>query len=72
MCVHREMLCLFNPQVNIVFQKVAADILGIKLTRPDLEQQQRVVKAEIVTYKHAEAKSRPVQQQPKSSFCSLQ
>ena len=59
-------------QVSICFQKVAADILGIKLTRPELEQQQRVVKAEIVTYSNHEAANKPVQQSQKSSFCSVQ
>ncbi len=54
------------------FQRVAAEILGIKLTRPELEQQQRVVKAEIVEYKNDPPQGRAPQSQTKSSMCSLQ
>ena len=61
-----------GDSVSICFQKVAAEILGIKLTRPELEQHQRVVKAEITKYNNIEAAAKPVQAQPKSSFCSIQ
>lgn len=56
------------------FQKVAAEILGIKLTKPDVEQQHRVVKAEIVNYtKQEELAARSIPQTAtKSSFCVLQ
>ena len=63
---------LLDFQVNLVFQKVAAEILGIKLYRHDLESNQRVLKAEITTYKKVEAASKPVTGNQKSSFCSLQ
>ncbi|WAR21671.1 RAB28-like protein [Mya arenaria] len=60
--------------VSICFQKIAAEILGIKLTKPDIEQHHRVVKAEIVNYsKQEESAARHLPQtQTKSSFCSLQ
>ncbi|KAI0219908.1 hypothetical protein LSAT2_028562, partial [Lamellibrachia satsuma] len=43
--------------VSICFQKVAADILGIKLTRPDLDKEPRIVNAEIVNYISKESSS---------------
>ncbi|KAI0217139.1 Ras-related protein Rab-28 [Lamellibrachia satsuma] len=58
--------------VSICFQKVAAEILGIKLTRPDLEKEQRIVKAEIVSYSSKENSSQPPVQQPRSTFCVIQ
>ncbi|KAL4232222.1 Ras-related protein Rab-28 [Mactra antiquata] len=63
-----------GDSVALCFQKVAAEILGIKLTKPDVEQHHRVVKAEIVNYSKQEeiaAKSMP-QTNPKSTFCVLQ
>lgn len=60
-----------GDSVSICFQKIAADILGIKLTRPELEQQQRVVKAEIVNYDNKMPVAR-AHQSTKSSMCSLQ
>ena len=63
------MICL---QVSICFQKVAAEILGIKLTRPDLEKEQRIVKAEIVNYSTKEVSVQPAVHQPRSSFCEIQ
>ncbi|XP_076031688.1 ras-related protein Rab-28-like isoform X2 [Oratosquilla oratoria] len=36
--------------VALTFQKIAAELLGIRLTKAEQEQQQPVVKAEIVTY----------------------
>ena len=59
-------------QVSLCFQKVAAEILGIKLTRPEIEQHQRVIKAEISTYNNIEEKTKPVKSQAKSGFCVLQ
>ncbi|XP_046545205.1 ras-related protein Rab-28-like [Haliotis rubra] len=57
--------------VNLCFQRVAAEILGIKLTKPEVEQQQRVVKAEIIQYSN-DAAAKPIPTQTKSSFCTLQ
>ncbi|KAK2186205.1 hypothetical protein NP493_211g03004 [Ridgeia piscesae] len=61
-----------GDSVSILFQKMAAEILGIKLTRPDLEKEQRIVKAEIVSYSAKEASAQPSVQQPRSTFCALQ
>ena len=49
---------------------MAADILGVKLSRSEMEQQQRIVKAEIVTYNTKETIRPPPQQ--KSSMCIVQ
>jgi hypothetical protein len=46
-------------------------LLGIKLTKPEVEQHQKVIKAEIVQYKN-EASAKPVTKTQKSSLCSLQ
>ena len=59
-------------QVSLCFQRVAADILNIKLTKPDVEQQQRVVKAEVIHYKNDLPAAKPSSSETKSSFCSLQ
>lgn len=62
-----------GDSVSLCFQKVAAEILGIKLTKPDVEQHHRVVKAEIVNYKHEDAAARALPQTAtKSSLCTLQ
>ncbi|XP_076461774.1 uncharacterized protein LOC143294228 [Babylonia areolata] len=59
--------------VNLCFQRVAADILRIKLTRPELEQQHRVVKAEVIHHKNDRAPvTRPAAKGTKSSLCSIQ
>ena len=60
-------------QVSLCFQRIAAEILGVKLTKPDIEKHHKVVKAEIIQYNNdqAAAKSIPASSQ-KSSFCSLQ
>ncbi|KAL4695264.1 hypothetical protein H8959_000359 [Pygathrix nigripes] len=39
-----------TDSVFLCFQKVAAEILGIKLNKAEIEQSQRVVKADIVNY----------------------
>lgn len=63
-----------GDSVSLCFQKVAAEILGIKLTKPDVEQHHRVVKAEIVNYtKQEEIAARSIpQSSTKSTFCVLQ
>jgi len=67
---------LYNEiQVSICFHKLAADILGIRLMRQEIELQQPVFKAEITTYTNNDAASAaamktPVQQsRTKSSMC---
>ena len=61
----------FFWQVSLCFQRVAAEILGIRLTKPEVEQHQRVVKAEIIDSKH-ETAAKPVASPAKSSLCSIQ
>ena len=40
-----------GDQVNTVFMQAAANLAGIKLTKPELDMMQRQVKAEIVDHK---------------------
>ena len=61
-------------QVSICFRKVAADILGVRLMRQEVELHQPVFKAEINTYSNNEAGSAAVakttvQSRAKSSMC---
>ncbi|XP_077992432.1 ras-related protein Rab-28-like [Glandiceps talaboti] len=58
--------------VNLCFQRIAAEICGIKLTKPELEQSARVVKADIVQYSNSEPVSRATHTQTRSSMCSIQ
>ncbi|XP_014668105.1 PREDICTED: ras-related protein Rab-28-like, partial [Priapulus caudatus] len=58
--------------VSLCFQKIAADILGIKLSKQELDQQQKVVKADIVEYGASELPSRPSNRNTRSSMCLLQ
>jgi Ras-related protein Rab-28 len=59
-----------GDSVFLCFQKVAAEILGIKLNKAEIEQSQRVVKADIVNY-NQEPMSRTVNR-PRSSMCAVQ
>lgn len=68
-CLGLNVFNLFYSKVNLMFQQVAAHILGIQLTRIQQEDQHRVVKAEIVKYKEAPA---PTPKTKKSSICSIQ
>ncbi|XP_023930805.1 ras-related protein Rab-28-like [Lingula anatina] len=61
-----------GDSVNLCFQKIAAEILGITLTKPELEQHQRVVKADIINYQAKEQTSKQPPPQPKSSLCAIQ
>ena len=52
-----------------MFQQVAAHILGITLTRIQVEDQHRVIPAQLVKFKEAA----PIKlEQPKSSICAIQ
>lgn len=57
--------------VNLCFKKVAAEILGVRLTRPELELQQTIIKADIITCNSNEGNAiRSVQQtKTRSSTC---
>ncbi|XP_002733914.1 ras-related protein Rab-28-like [Saccoglossus kowalevskii] len=61
-----------GDSINLCFQRIAAEICGIKLTKPELEQTTRVVKADIVQYSNTEPSSRASQTQTRSSMCNLQ
>ena len=59
----------FGRQVDLMFQQIAAQILGLTLTRIQMEDQHKVVKADIVKYKE----NKPIPTKPKkSSICTLQ
>ncbi|KAF6372364.1 RAB28, member RAS oncogene family [Rhinolophus ferrumequinum] len=60
-----------GDSVFLCFQKVAAEILGIKLNKAEIEQSQRVVKADIVNYNQEQPVSRTVNP-PRSSLCAVQ
>ncbi|XP_062492377.1 ras-related protein Rab-28 isoform X2 [Pezoporus occidentalis] len=59
-----------GDSVFLCFQRIAADILGIKLNKAELEQSQRVVKADIVNYSQ-EPVTRTINP-PRSSMCAVQ
>merc|ERR1711997_350410 len=48
--------------VNLCFQKIAAELLGIRLTKAEQEHHQKVVRAEIVTYPQNRIPSNPQSQ----------
>uniref|UniRef100_A0A2K5HCC3 RAB28, member RAS oncogene family n=1 Tax=Colobus angolensis palliatus TaxID=336983 RepID=A0A2K5HCC3_COLAP len=58
-----------TDSVFLCFQKVAAEILGIKLNKAEIEQSQRVVKADIVNY-NQEPMARAVNPS-RSSVCAV-
>ncbi|KAH9496233.1 Ras- protein Rab-28 [Bulinus truncatus] len=64
-----------GESVALCFQKIAADILQVKLSKPEVDQQHRVVKAEIIDYNnsHGAAAKKPYQpqRQAKSSLCNI-
>ncbi|XP_068133626.1 ras-related protein Rab-28 isoform X1 [Hyperolius riggenbachi] len=59
-----------GDSVFLCFQRVAAEILGIKLNKAEIEQSQRILKAEIVNYPEDGAQLNSAH--PQSSICSLQ
>jgi len=61
-----------GDSVSLCFQKVAADICGVRITKSDMEMQQQVIKADISTYKQDEATRVPTAgSQKRSTFCAL-
>ena len=56
--------------VGLCVQKVAAELLGIRLSKQEQEQQQTVVRAEIVQYKE-DAMPRNPQTTSQSAVCSI-
>lgn len=59
-----------GDSVFLCFQRLAAEILGIKLNKAEMEQSQQVVKADIVNYSQ-ESVARAVNP-PRSSMCVIQ
>uniref|UniRef100_A0A672MG17 Ras-related protein Rab-28 n=1 Tax=Sinocyclocheilus grahami TaxID=75366 RepID=A0A672MG17_SINGR len=59
-----------GDSVFLCFQRLAAEILGIKLNKAEMEQSQHVVKADIVNYSQ-ESVARAVNP-PRSSMCNIQ
>ncbi|KAG9479708.1 ras-related protein Rab-28 isoform X2 [Eleutherodactylus coqui] len=59
-----------GDSVFLCFQRVAAEILGIKLNKAEIEQSQRIIKAEIVNYPEDDKQLNSAHSQ--SKVCSLQ
>ncbi|XP_052010598.1 ras-related protein Rab-28 isoform X2 [Xyrauchen texanus] len=59
-----------GDSVFLCFQRLAAEILGIKLNKAEIEQSQHVVKAELVDYPQDEGPIR--QDNNQSKICSVQ
>lgn len=59
-----------GDSVSLCFQRLAAEIAGIKLNKAEIEQSQHVVKADIVNYSQ-ESVARAVNP-PRSSMCNIQ
>jgi len=60
-----------GDSVSLCFQKIAADICGVRITKSDLEQQQQVIRADISTYKQDKAAPRVSSGSRKSSICTV-
>ncbi|XP_076143618.1 ras-related protein Rab-28 isoform X2 [Alosa pseudoharengus] len=59
-----------GDSVYLCFQRLAAEILGVKLNKAEIEQSQRIVKAELVDYPQDEG---PIpQESTQSKICSVQ
>ncbi|CAL8271352.1 unnamed protein product, partial [Boreogadus saida] len=60
-----------GDSVFLCFQRVAAEILGVKLNKAEMEQSQMIVKAELVNYPQDEG---PISQDTaqRSQICSIQ
>lgn len=63
-----------GDNVNLCFQRIAADVLNIRLTKQEIEKSNQVIKAEIVNYNDNQSTSiqRSTTKNTKSSFCVLQ
>ncbi|XP_065130376.1 ras-related protein Rab-28 isoform X2 [Paramisgurnus dabryanus] len=59
-----------GDSVCLCFQRLAAEILGIKLSKAEMEQSQRIVKAQLVDYPQDEGPIR--QETSQSKICSVQ
>lgn len=61
-----------GESVSLCFQKVAAELLGTKLTKAEQEHQQPVVMAEIVTHAPSPKTSQIKKASVQTSICTLQ
>lgn len=61
-----------GESVNLCFQKIACDVLGIKLSRSEQETVQPIVKAEIVQYVNAADLTKAQPKCHKTAVCSVQ
>lgn len=59
----------FSKQVALSFQKIIAMLLGIKLSKTDLEAHQKIIKAEVFMNETHQVVSST---QQRSSVCHLQ
>jgi Ras-related protein Rab-28 len=62
-----------GDSIGLCFQKITADILQVKMSKPEVEQQQPVLKAEIIQYNHSKTptSTKSQQQQQHSSLCNI-
>ncbi|XP_014349750.1 ras-related protein Rab-28 isoform X2 [Latimeria chalumnae] len=60
-----------GDSVFLCFQRVAADILGIKLNKAEMEQSQHIVKAELVNYPEDDSQAH-TSANYRSKVCSMQ
>nr|XP_033804946.1 ras-related protein Rab-28 isoform X1 [Geotrypetes seraphini] len=61
-----------GDSVFLCFQRVAADILGIKLNKAEMEQSQHIVRAELVKYPEENKQSPLHSSNSQSKVCSVQ
>ncbi len=58
--------------VDLCFQKIAAELLGIRLSKADQEQHQTVVRADIVTYRQERLNQGQSTASVKTAVCAIQ
>ncbi|XP_030047050.1 ras-related protein Rab-28 isoform X2 [Microcaecilia unicolor] len=61
-----------GDSVFLCFQRIAADILGIKLNKAEMEQSQHIVRAELVKYPEEDKQSLLHSANSQSKVCSVQ
>lgn len=61
-----------GDSVYLCFQRLAAEILGVKLNKAEIEQSQMIVKAELVDYPQEEAGLIEGEEPTRSKICSVQ
>ncbi len=61
-----------GDQVNACFYRIAADLAGVVLTKPEIEVAERVVRAEIVNHQQNDPDVAPDGRPATRSGCSIQ